>query len=119
MGGNYIEINNESRFDPSESNPEGEHHIDQNFISFDKDRNTIVFRQFHSEGYVNQYILNDSLSNDSIVIFDTEIIENLAEGGKARWTIKKISTTQIETIFDVSFSNDEYSCFGRNILNKK
>jgi len=116
MDGNYIEVKNESRFEPTEKKPQGEHHIDKGFISFDKSRKLIVFRQFNNEGYINQYTLNDSLSNDSILVFETENIENFVPGGKARWTIKKISEKQIETTFDVSFPNKDYSCFGINNL---
>ena len=119
MNGKYIEVKNESRFEPTEKNPEGEHHIDKGFISFDNSRKLIIFRQFNNEGYINQYILNDSISNDSILVFETEIIENFVPGGKARWTIKKNSESEIETIFDVSFPNKEYSCFGINKLIKK
>ncbi len=118
MSGKYIEVINDSKFEPSEKNPEGEHHIDKGFISYDKVREKVVFRQFNIEGFVNQYILNDSLSNDSTLIFEAEIIENLPKG-RTRWTIKKVSETDIETIFDVAFTGDEYTCFGVNNLKKK
>jgi hypothetical protein len=119
MDGKYIEVINESRFEPTEKNPEGEHHIDKGFISFDNSRKVIVFRQFNNEGYVNQYVLNDSLSNDSTLVFETVTIENFMPGGKARWTIKKIDDKQIETVFDVSFPGKEFACFGTNTLYKK
>jgi hypothetical protein len=119
MDGQYIEVKNESWFEPTEKKIKGEHHIDKGFISFDKSRNTIIFRQFNSEGYINQYFLNDTLSNDAILVFETEIIENFMAGGKARWTIKKVSENKIETTFDVSFPNKEYTCFGSNVLEKK
>ena len=85
MGGQYIEVTNESWFEPTESDPEGEHHIDRGFMSFDNARKTIVFRQFNNEGYINQYLLNDALSNDTLLVFDTEMIENFVPGGRARW----------------------------------
>ncbi|MBS2100951.1 hypothetical protein [Carboxylicivirga linearis] len=119
MDNNYIEVSNESKFEPTEKNPEGEHHIDKGFISFDKTRSAIVFRQFNSEGYYNQYVLVDSLSNDTTLVFNTEFIENFVPGGKARWIIKKLSETEIETTFDVSFPNKEYTCFGTNKLTKQ
>lgn len=114
MNKKYIEVNHESIFKPSINNPKGDHHIDHGFISYDGLRKKIVYRQFNNEGYVNQYILNDSLSTENIFIFDTETIENFMPGGKARLTIKKISKAEIETIFDVSFPNKEYTCFGIN-----
>jgi hypothetical protein len=118
MDRQYVEIKNESKFEPTEKNPEGEHHIDKGFISFDKSRNSIIFRQFNNEGYYNQYILNDSLSNENILLFESEFIENFVPNGKAKWTIKKINENEIETIFDVSFGKD-YKCFGTNRLIRK
>ncbi len=118
MDGKYIEVRNESQFEPTEKNPEGEHHIDKGFISYDKARNLLVFRQFNNEGYYNQYILNDSLSNEYTLVFVTELIENFVPGGRAKWTIKKLSDHEIETVFDVSFGKD-FNCFGTNKLTRK
>jgi len=119
MNGIYIEIINDSKFTPTEKKSDGEHHIDKGIISFDKIRELIVFRQFNIEGYVNQYILNDSLSNDSTFVFETETIENFAPGGKARWMIEKISDNEIKTTFEVSFPGKEYTCLGTNYLRKE
>ena len=118
MIGKYIEFKNESWFEPTSNNPEGEHHIDRGFISLDKERDLFVIRQFHIEGYVIQYILVDSLSNDTVLVFESESIENFVPGGEARWTITTISENQIETIFDVAFPNSDYSCMGVNKLRK-
>ena len=118
MNDKFIEVVNESHFEPTEKNPDGEHHIDRGFISFDNARGKIVYRQFNIEGYVNQYLLNESLSNQNTFVFETENIENFVPGGKARYTIKKLSDTSLETIFDVSFPGKEYACFGTNRLTK-
>lgn len=118
MDGKYVEVVNESRFDPTEKNPKEEHHLDKGFISFDKSRKLLIFRQFNNEGYFNQYILNDSLSTDQTLVFQTEAIENFMPGGKAKWTIRKISENEIETVFDVSFPGRDYACFGTNRLIK-
>ena len=115
----YIEVINDSKFKPTDNKPEGEHHIDKGIISFDKHRKLIVYRQFNIEGYVNQYTLNDSLSSDTVFVFETESIENFMPGGKAKWTIKKIAENQIETIFEVLFPGKEYTCYGRNKLTKQ
>ena len=119
MEGKYIEILNDSKFNPTKTKPDGEHHIDKGLISFDENRKLIVYRQFHIEGYINQYVLNDSLSNDTVLVFETETIESFVPGGKARWTIKKIANEQIETIFDVSLPGKEYACYGTNVLRRK
>lgn len=118
MNGKYIHVSNDSKFKPTDSKPEGENHIGWGMISYDKKRDKIVFRQFNTEGYVNRYVLIDSLSNDSGYVFETEEIENFIEGGKARWTINILSENEIETVFDLSFPGKGYTCFGRNLLRK-
>ena len=62
MNNTYLKIENHSEFKPTESKPEGEIHEDWGIVSFDQARGLYVYRQFNNEGYVNQYILNDSLS---------------------------------------------------------
>ena len=103
-------------FEPTEQSPEGEYHIDKGFISFDKIRKLIIFRQFNIEGYVNQYALNESISTKDFLVFDSESIENFVEGGKTQWTVKKINENHIETKFNVSFPGSEYACLGTNQL---
>ncbi len=114
----YFEVRNQSRFQPSEKHPEGEFHQDWGMISYEKSRQKYIFRQFHNEGYVIQYILDDSLSNSTSLVFISEVIDNFVPGGRARYTINLIGENQIETLFDVSFGQ-EYSCFGKNSLRKK
>jgi len=119
MDGSYIEVKNDSKFEATETKPAGENHIDWGIISYDKRRKAIIYRQFNNEGYVNQYVLNDSISNDTTIVFETEIIENFVEGGKARLTINKINHNEIQTIFEVSFPGRGFACFGTNTLKRK
>ena len=119
LDGQYIEVEHESIFKPTDKKPDGEVHKDEGYISFDKNRNLIVYRQFNIEGFVNQYVLVDSLSSDSMFVFITESIENFVPGGKAKWTIIKKTESTIETIFELSFPGKEFACFGTNILKKE
>lgn len=119
MNKTYIEVINDSKFAPTKNNKTGEHHIDKGFISFDKKRNKIIYRQFNIEGFVNQYVLIDSISDNTKLVFETEKIENFVRGGKARLEIKKLSNNKLETSFFVAFPNKKYSCFGVNKLSRK
>lgn len=118
MDSMYIKVINESWFEPTEKNPEGEHHVDWGIISYDKSRDKIVFRQFHIEGFVNQYILNETSSSEGNLLFESESIENLPNG-KARWNIFIKNENAFESIFDVAFDGENYTCFGINKLNRK
>ena len=118
MNKQFIEVKHRSEFEPTEKKPEGEIHEDLGIISYNKGRKAIVFRQYHIEGFYNEYVLNDSLSIDGKLVFETEKIENFVPGGRARFTIHLKSNTEIETLFDVGFPGKEMACFGKNILKK-
>lgn len=82
----YIELRNKTEYAATKENPKGYHHEDFGVISYDKARKKFVFRQFHIEGFVNQYIL-DSISPDGKTItFITESIENIPPGWRGRET---------------------------------
>jgi len=116
LGDKFIEVINDSKFEPTAKNPEGKHHVDKGFISYDATRNLFVFRQFHIEGFVIQYILVDSLSSNSKIVFESEKIDNFIRGGKARWSITKVTASAIVTTFDVSMPRKGYERFGENKL---
>ena len=118
MNGKYVAVKNESHFKPTEKKPKGEHHIDNGFISYDRGRKAIVFRQFHIEGFYNQYVLNQELSTDELLVFETEFIENFVPNGKTKWTLKKVSDNEIETYFDLS-TGGEFIRYGTNKLKRK
>ncbi len=118
MNRQYIEVKHHSEFDPTEQNSEGEIHDDLGIISFDKGRGVIVFRQYHNEGFFNEYVLNDSISTPAKLIFETERIENFVPGGRAQFTINIINKDEIQTVFDVGFPGKEMACFGTNDLQK-
>lgn len=85
FGDRFIQVRNRSTYAPQEKNPKGEVHDDLGVFSFDNSRKRVVFRQFHTEGFVNQYIL-DADAKPERLVFTTEAIENIAAGWRARET---------------------------------
>lgn len=62
-------------------------HEDLGILSFDQDRGVHVLREFHSEGYVNRYVL-EILDDGDTLVFETEAVENgFAPGLRARSVI--------------------------------
>ncbi len=57
LGGKFLQVKNVSHWAPRDRSPKGEIHEDFGLMSNDKARKRIVFRQFHVEGFVNQYAL--------------------------------------------------------------
>ena len=73
-------------------------HEDFGIFSYDTDLKKIVWRQFHSEGMVNEYTL-DSVSGDGKSLeFVTTRIENLP-GVRAKKQYRVVSSSEIEETF--------------------
>src|SRR5215211_7838884 len=88
LNGKFIFIQNKSIYEPQEKNPKGEVHEDWGFISYDRARETYVFRQFHIEAFVNQYVLDQIAEDGQTISFVTEAIENISPGWQAKESYK-------------------------------
>src|SRR5437867_3308635 len=51
----FLQATNKSVYPQQEKNPKGEVHEDLGFFSYDGKRKKFVLRQFHVEGFVNEY----------------------------------------------------------------
>ena len=73
-------------------------HEDIGFFSFDTEKRRIIWRQFHSEGYVNEYVLNSVSDDGKSLEFVTTRIENLP-GFRAKKIYRVLSADEIEETF--------------------
>ncbi|UCE19636.1 MAG: hypothetical protein JSV84_04630 [Gemmatimonadota bacterium] len=119
MEGTYLHYKTVMHFEPQEKNPEGEVHEDWVFFSFDQNRNSLVVRQFNTEGFVNQYVL-DSLSSDgSRLVLTTEHSENAPPGLMAKYTLEIKNADEFVENFELGFSGKGYSCWMTNTWYRK
>jgi hypothetical protein len=116
LGGRFIEVRNRSTYPPQPGNPKGERHEDRGIFSYDTGRKSIVFRQFHVEGFVNQYLL-DSASTPERLVFTTEAIENIPEGWRARETYL-IEPDRLEEVFELAEPGKAFAVYSRNRLTR-
>src|ERR1041385_2533375 len=89
----FIELRNKSVYPATKENPKGYVHEDCGYISYDKSRKKFVLRQFHSEGFVNQYLLESISPDGKTIVFITESIENIPKGWRGRETYTIIGSS--------------------------
>jgi hypothetical protein len=117
LGSKFIQVRNRSTYPPQEKNPKGETHEDIGFFSFDGARKRVVFRQFHIEGFVNQYALDASSAGDRVV-FVSESIENIPAGFRARETYVFSGSDQLEEIFEIAEPGKNFEIYSRSRLTR-
>ncbi len=119
FNGKYIEVKNKSTYPPQEGNEKGEIHEDRGFISYDKMRKTFVLRQFHIEGFVNQYKLESISEDGKTITFVSEAIENIPEGFRAKEVYQLTSDTEFTETFSIAEPGKEFEVYSTAKLKKK
>ena len=114
----FIEETNRSVYPPQEKNPKGEIHEHRSFFSFDNARKTVVFRQFHAEGFVNQYVLEPT-TKPGVLVFVSEAIENIPQGYRARETYTFISANEFEEVFEIAEPGKDFELYSKARLKRE
>lgn len=115
---NYIEVRNKTAYPANAKSKNGYTHEDLGYISYDKMRNTFVFRQFHGEGFVNQYKLDSISADRKTLVFISEAIENIPAGWRAK-EVLMITDTGITEIFYLAEPGKEFEEYTRASITKK
>ena len=118
LGGKFLQVKNESRFDPQEKNPKGQIHEDIGLFSYDQARQCYVLRQFHIEGFVNQYVCKKILDEGRTFIFVSEQLENLPPTFKARLTYKILNPNEFQMTFDLAMPDKDYECYQTGVMKR-
>jgi hypothetical protein len=119
LGGRFILINNKSTYAPQKENPKGEIHEDLGVLSYDSGRKRFVLRQFHGEGFVNQYVLDSIAPDGRSFIFVTESIENIPAGWRARESYRILSNSEFVETFSLAAPGKEFETYTENRLKRK
>ena len=117
LNSRFIHGRNRSEYPPQEKNPKGETHEDEGWFSFDRARKRIVLRQFHVEGFVNQFV-EDPPSSAQKLGFITESIENIPPGWRARETYIVHGPDEFEEVFELAQAGKDFELYSRARLKR-
>lgn len=114
----YLNVRNISEYAPQQKNPKGEKHEDWGMFSYDASRKKLVLRQFHIEGFVNQYVLDRASDDGKELIFVSEAIENIPAGYRARETYRFIGPGVFEEIFELARPGKDFEVYVKTKFTK-
>jgi len=119
LNGKYLQAKNKSTYPPQEKNPKGEVHEDWGLFSYDRSRKHFVLRQFHVEGFVNQYKLDTAASSNKTLVFVTESIENIPAGWRGRESYRIVSNDEFVEVFELAAPGKEFEVYSENQFKRK
>jgi hypothetical protein len=108
LNGKFVRVHNTSTYAPQPKNPKGEVHQDVGYFSRDGARNRLVLRQFHVEGFVNQYV-----QEPGTLVFVSEAIENIPAGYRARETYVSLGPDAFEETFELAEPGKDWAVYSR------
>jgi hypothetical protein len=115
----FLHVQNKSTYDPQPKNPKGEVHEDWGMMSFDKGRKKFVFRQFHIEGFVNQFVMTSSSADGKTIVFTSESIENIPAGFRARETYKILGPDEFTEVFEIAEPGKDFELYSEGHFKRK
>lgn len=119
LNNKFLQASHKSIYSPQEKNPKGEVHDDLGFFSYDISRKQFLFRQFHVEGFVIHYVLSSVSEDGKTLVFDSESVENIGAGWRARETWKITSDTEFIETFELSGSGKAFETYVENRFKRK
>jgi hypothetical protein len=113
----FLQETNTSTYPPQERNKTGEVHNHMSMISYDATRQRFVFRQFHTEGFVNTYVQQPSTDAKTIV-FVSEAIENIPAGWRAREIYTILNNDEFTERFELAEPGREFELYSEAHLRR-
>jgi hypothetical protein len=114
LKGRFLHERNTSTYPPQEQNKKGEVHDHWSFLSYDRGRKRVVMRQFHVEGFVNQYVMQPDESTSDKVVFVSEGFENLSNKWRARETYRVLGPDEFTETFELAMEGKPFEVYSKN-----
>ena len=113
MNGRFLVGRNRSVYEPKPPSTKSEVHEDMGIFSYDRGAKKLVLRQFHAEGFVNEYV-----QTDNPLEFVTVRIENIPPGWKAKESYRVVSKDEVEETFSLAQPGKDFEVYSRTVLKR-
>jgi hypothetical protein len=115
----FIQERNVSTYPPQEKNKRGEVHEHISFVSYDRLRKVLVLRQFHQEGFINQFALKPELGTATKLVFESEALENLDSKWRARETYEVLGADEFVETFELAEPGKEFQVYSQTRFKRR
>ena len=119
LNGNFIQVRSKSAYAPQEKNPQGEIHEELGYINFNSVEKRFMLREFHVEGYVNEYKLESISDDGKIFTFVSFEIENIPAGWKAREIYEILNDDEYIETFELAAPGKDFVLYTKATMKRR
>ena len=87
-------------------------------FSYDRSLKKLILRQFHVEGFVNEYVLDSIAPDGKSLEFTTVRIENIAAGWRAKETFRILSPDEFVEAFSLAPPGKDFEVYSETHLKR-
>jgi hypothetical protein len=114
----FMEVRGTSTYPAQERNPNGEVHEELGYFSYDRARDSFVFRQFHVETFVVTYASSMRGVGPAAAVFTSEAIENIPAGWRARESYRAVGPDEIVETFELAEPGKDFAVYTETRLRR-
>jgi hypothetical protein len=118
LNGRFLSARNKSVWAPKSPGGKPEVHEDIGMYSYDNAMKKLVLRQFHGEGFVNEYTLDSVGPDGKSLAFTTVRIENIAAGWRAKEAIRILSPDEFIETFSLAAPGKDFEAYSESRLKR-
>ena len=118
LNGRFLSARNKSVYEPRQTGDKPEVHEDFGMYSYDKSLKKVVLRQFHVEGFVNEYTLDSVTEDGKALEFTTVRIENIPPGWRAKESIHILSPDEFVETFSLAPPGKDFAVYAETHLKR-
>jgi hypothetical protein len=118
LDGHFLSQRDRTVYEAASPSAKPQVHEDLGFIGYDKYLKKFVWRQFHNEGFVNEYTLDSVSADGKSMEFVTVRIENLAPGWRAKKTYRIVSADEVDETFRLAAPGKDFELYTHTHLKR-
>jgi hypothetical protein len=118
LNGRFLSARNRSVYQPKSAGDKTEVHEDFGMYSYDRTLKKVVLRQFHGEGFVNEYTLDSVSADGKSLELMTVRIENIAAGWRAKESFRILSPDEFVETFSLAAPGKDFEVYSETHLKR-
>jgi hypothetical protein len=119
LNGNFIQIRTKSAYAPQEKAPQGEIHEEIGYLNFNNVERKFMMREFHVEGYVNEYRLESISTDGKKYVFASFEIENIPSGWRAREIYEILNDDEYIEIVELAPPGKDFAVYTKATMKRR